>query len=301
MAKAKPKARGEYHYIRRQSNRNYLSSLFSIAFILFLLGFFVAIAYIANSFADYAQESIFMKVFLNEGISGEDKVALADRLQAAPYVRDLEYVSKEEAGKILFQKTGEDVLQLLDGKNPFLSSYNVRLKQGYIDPDSLEQIKHTLLEERGVSDIDYPVEMIRVVSKNARAITFFSILSGLLISIIAFYLILGTIRLSVYAQRLSIRTMQLIGATRSFIRRPFIYKGLLQGFMAGIIALLLLLGLMYLLRLRLGSFSFLHDLFIDPIFVAIMAGIVLFGCVLGFVGSFFAVNKYLDKNLDEII
>ena len=301
MARQQVKTKGEYRYIRKQSRRNYLSSLLSIAFILFLLGFFAMIAFVANSFTDYAHESIFMKVFLHEGSDGDERVALAERLKASDFVRDFEYVSKEEAGKILFQKTGEDVVELLGGTNPFLSSYNIRLKRAYVDADSLQQIKTTLLEEVMVSDVAYPVEMIKMVSKNARLLTFFSILSGLLISVIAFYLILGTIRLSVYAQRLSIRTMQLIGATRSFIRRPFIVRGLLQGLLASVLALILMGLLLMILQMRLRNFEFLRELFLDGQFVAIMAGIVLFGAVLGFTGSYFAVNKYLDKNLDEII
>lgn len=290
-----------YSYLKRRSRSAYLTSLVSIALVLFFLGLFATLALFGQTFARYAQQSIAMKVFLHDGV-GEEQLAIFQQVLASrPYVAEQVYISKEEAGKILMESTGEDILKLTDGINPLPASINLSLESPYIVTDSLQAIQNELTAERIVSDVEYPAETIVTVNQNVQIISFVFMLTGLILVFIALYLIMSTIRLTIYAQRMTIRSMQLIGATNGFIRRPFLARGISQGTLGGLIACGLLLLTLTTIRLRMNWLDFSNPFFMGREFIGILGGIVLFGTVLGLVGSYVAVNRFLHKNLDELI
>ncbi|RMG24444.1 MAG: FtsX-like permease family protein [Bacteroidetes bacterium] len=290
-----------FAYFRRRSRNTYLTTLLSMSLVLFFLGLFACITVFSHAFISYARESIVMKVFLHDGIDSMRQQMFIEELASQPYVRSFKYVSKEEVAKLMKARTGEDVLALTDGVNPFLASLDIQLKHAYLRLDSLKPIKAQLESELLVAEVDYPAEMIEVVSQRVNMLGFLMLGIGILLISVAFYLIFGTIRLSIFAQRLNIRSMQLIGATNAFIRRPFLMHGLVQGTLASLIASGLLGTTLWLVQARLAEVGLEQQFTSEISMIAILGGIVLFGSLLGFTGSYFAVNRYLNKNLDELM
>lgn len=290
-----------FSYLRKRSRSTWVTSLLSIALVLFFLGLFAGISIFGESFSRHAKSDIAMKVFLHDGVNQDRFSELETMLKGKPYIRKITYVSKEEAGEILMDKTGEDVADLMGGVNPLLASFDIQLHDKYINLDSIASIRSALTSEVLVSDVSYPVEMITRLSRNLKLFSLIFIGIGVLLLGIAFYLIFSTIKLSIYAQRMAIRSMQLIGATRSFIRRPFLSTGLVQGGLAAIIACLLLIGVGSWILHMLSGVGLEMQVVDTPVFIALLGGIVLFGLILGLSGSYFAVNKYLSSNLDELL
>ena len=288
-------------YLKRRSRTNFITSLFSIALVLFFVGLFASLILLGRSFTNQAKESILLKVFLVDYVSDMEQEAFLDSVSQLPFVVKTTFVSKEEAGKELMERTGEDINQLLGGMNPLQASLSIQLQSSFLHPDSLARFKQDLSRSPIVQDVTYPLAMIEAASQNITTLTVLFSSIGLILLVIAFYLIIGTIRLSIYSQRLSIYTMQLIGATSNFIRRPFLLNGLLHGFLASLLAILLLLGVFRMAYRWLDQVGILQSISIKNEFIGILIGIVLFGSILGFMGSFWAVNRYLHRKLDELL
>ncbi len=297
----------EFSYLKQRSNRSFITSTMSIALVLFILGLFSSFGFFGSAFVDYAKSSIPMRVFLNDPQKGGEDLfkqriaSLSAEIKQMAGVEDVKFISKDEAGKILLQKTGEDVVKLMDGVNPLLASLDIKLKSQYVQIDSVEKMKKVFLQNGLVAEIDYPVKMMQAIAKNSMSMYLLTLLLLLLTIVIAFYLITNTIRLSIYAQRLTIRTMQLIGATSHFVRKPFLRIGLIQGIAAGLLAVFLLLILVSLVSINIGTLAFSIKVIGQAHFFALLVGIVLFGAVLGYSASYFAVNRFLNKSLDELM
>jgi len=293
--------KGENAYLRRRSRANYVTATISMALILFLMGTFATLALFTKAFTRTAKSSVEMRIALYDGVGTTQLQAFMEQLLAQPYVLDARYVSKEEAARVYLEQTGEDLLTSLDGINPLPPEVRVRLQNRYLQRDSVNRIETQLRQEVIVADVAIPLWLLDVVNQKASTLAFVAIGIGGLAVLIALYLIFGTIRLSIYAQRLSIRSMQLIGATKSFIRRPFLRRGIGQGLLAGMLASAMLLGALYLLDLRINLLGLTDQEFFDSFWVGVLGSLVLFGCVLGFLGSYMAVNRFLDQNLDELM
>lgn len=272
----------------------------SIALVLYFLGLFFALLLFGSSFLRDAA-NIEMRVFLHDGIGEIQRQDLADGLKLAPYVQQIRFVSKDEAARILLERSGEDVKELMQGINPLLASYNLQLPPRYLQADSLQKIRGLIEGHLAVASVEYPGQSLNLIRKNLRVLSIIFGGMAIILIVIAFFLISGTIRLTIYARRMVIRSMQLIGATRSFIRRPFLWQGALQGAVAGILAGGLLLGTLRLVQWYLQSEALFSPRFAEGQLIGILGGIVLFGIILGFSGSYFAVNKFLNRNLDELM
>lgn len=290
----------EISYLQSRSRSHFITATISIALVLFFLGLFCTLALFGGTFIGYAKESMQMKVFLHDGISQKQINQLLAEVKMQPYTAKAIFISKEDAGKILLEKTGEDVKKLMGGINPLLASVNVKLKSKYIDSDSFPKIQAKLMKNQMVSEVVYPVNMLTAINKNVLRLSFLTLLVGIIVGIIAFYLIVNTIRLSIYSQRLDIRTMQLIGATEQFIRTPFLRKGMIQGVLGGGLAMVFLSILVTIVNIRLASMDLGLDFLLRWEYLVITLGIILFGGILGYWGSYMAVNKYLNRSLDEL-
>ncbi|MCB0846611.1 MAG: permease-like cell division protein FtsX [Bacteroidetes bacterium] len=291
----------QVNYWRKKSRSNYITSLIFISVILFLLGLFIAVLLLGESVSNHTRKLFEMKVFMYDGTSGDALKEFEQRLGQQPFVESFRFVSKEEAGKYLMEKTGEDTRDILDGINPLMSSFNLIIRQEYIQVDSLRMIRKGFEEEIIVSEVVYPEDMILDLTENIFKIRLAFLGAGIILLGIVFYLIFGAIRLSIYAQRLTIRSMQLIGATQAFIRRPFLLNGLVQGFLGSLIAALLVYLVIWLADYLLASIDMEFDLISQTNLIGLLVGIVLLGPLLGLLGSALAVNRYLNRNLDELI
>jgi cell division transport system permease protein len=246
---------------------------------------------------DTAKEELELKVLISDEAPPKRVLEIRSEIEDIPGIKSLRFLNKDQAGKEFIATTGDNFREALGNFNPFMASFNLRLHRDYVNRDSLKRFQKLILEYPEVAEVDYPIDLIAQVDENTNILAQIGLLIGVVVIIITYFLIYGTVKLSVHSKRLMIRTMQLIGATSDFIRRPFVQTGILQGFTGGIIASLLLLSGQVIL---VQQFHFLQDLFLHYEFLSVYLFLILTGTLLGWISSRMAVNRFLHKRLDEI-
>lgn len=292
----------------------FFTSMFVIALVLFFLGLFSFFALFTRSQVKLAQEEFAMMITLPDHASNEKREAFQDYLENAEFSKRVEYISKDDAANLFMESLGEDFLEITDGVNPLPPSLNVYLNPKYVNQDSFTKINKILHAENGeyftmVKDVVYPIEDIEQIRKNFARYLKMAIAVGLIVALIAFFIINSTIRLSIYAKRLLLRSMQLIGATNRFIRTPFVKLGTLQGFLGGLFAsLLLVVIIMVLQKFSVMTIEPANDIPVVGVvmgygleLVVLLGGIIIFGALLGWLSSRWAVNRFLNRSLDQIM
>jgi len=283
--------------IKYKTRSTFFTSLFSISLVLFFLGICMIAALAGKLIVDTAKEELELKVLLSDEAPVKRVVEIRKEIETIRGIKSLRFLTKDQAGKEFIETTGDNFQEALGNFNPFMSSFNIRLDKDYVNRDSLRRFQKLILEYPEVAEVDYPIDLISQVDENTHILAQIGLLIGVVVIIITYFLIYGTVKLSVHSKRLVIRTMQLIGATAGFIRKPFVKTGILQGFTGGIIAsFLLLVGQLVLIH----QFNFLEDLFLNYEFLSVYLFLILIGTVLGWVSSRMAVNRFLHKRLDEI-
>jgi cell division transport system permease protein len=250
----------------------------------------------AKKISDYVKENFQVTVFLKENTRDADAMSFQKSLDATPYFKSTQFVTKDEAAKRLQEKLGEDFVSFI-GYNPLLPTIDVHLNAPYANDDSLNKIKEELSKNKLVQEVHYEPILINQINKNIRTIGLIILIFCGLLFVIALALINNTIRLSMYSKRFLIRSMQLVGATRSFIRKPFILQGLLQGFYASIIAIAMLMGLAYLAQQQLPELFDLQDI---KLFGILFGMVIVIGLIISWISTHLAVRKYLKLKLDEL-
>lgn len=277
---------------------SYIVSLMSIMVVLFLLGLFAILMMHAGRLSAHIMENIGFEIVMNGDTKEANILRLQKELDAMPAVKSTEYITKGEAISRLSEDLGEDFLQWLgDEENPLLPSIDVRFNAAYANNDSLSVIEAQLAQNQDVKEIYYQKSLIDLINKNVRRIAIVLLVLSAILLIIAVILIRNTIRLSVYSKRLLIRSMQLVGATRSFIRRPFVGRSVLQGLIAALIAVGLLASMMYALNQNLPELSLIQN---KTVIIGIYVSLIIFGILLSAISTFFALNKYLNADVDKI-
>ncbi len=287
-------ARQEDKIIGRRLKSSYVSTVVSITLVLFVLGLLGLLILQAQRLSEQLRESILVSVFVDSQASEDAINRLHARLDAMPAVNQSTYISREEAAESLMKELGEDFVEFL-GYNPLMASLQLSLRASYANPDSLPVFEQQIKQHTIVSDVDYQRSLVHLVNENLRRIGIGLLAFSVLLLIIAFALINNTIRLSVFSRRFLIKSMQLVGATQSFIRRPFIIRGVMQGIVGASLAILLLIGGMYAVQQQIPEIA----LFYDPQMLAILfAGVLLLGIIISWVSTFLAVRKYLKLKTD---
>ena len=277
---------------------SYIVSLMSIMVVLFLLGLFAILMMHAGRLSAHIMENIGFEIVMNDDTKEANILRLQKELDAMPAVKSTEYITKDEAISRLSEDLGEDFLQWLgDEENPLLPSIDVRFNAAYANNDSLSVIEAQLAQNQDIKEIYYQKSLIDLINKNVRRIAIVLLVLSAILLVIAVILIRNTIRLSVYSKRLLIRSMQLVGATRSFIRRPFVGRSVLQGLIAALIAVGLLAAMIYALNQNLPELSLIQN---QTVIIGIYVSLVIFGILLSAVSTFFALNKYLNADIDKI-
>ena len=232
---------------KRKLRSSYLTLVISVSLVLFLLGVMGLLLINARELSDYFRESLSFSVMLDDDAKEADIRMLQKDLDAKPYVKSTEYISKNKAAAKMKEELGEDFINFL-GDNPLPPSIDVYLFAGYTSPDSVVKIEKYVLEYPFVKEVYYQESLLFLINENVRKISLFLLVISSFLFLIAITIINNTIRLSIYSKRFLIRTMQLIGATRAFIRRPFIMQSALHGLIAALVAMCLLMGLLYLIE-----------------------------------------------------
>lgn len=275
---------------------SYLTLVISVSLVLFLLGILGFILINARELSDYFRESLSFSVILDDNAKEADIRMLQKDLDAKKFVKSAIYVSKDEAAAKMNEDLGEDFISFL-GDNPLPPSIDVYLFADFTSPDSVNKIEKYVLEYPFVKEIYYQESVLFLINENVRKISIFLLIISSFLLLIALTVINNTIRISIYSNRFLIRTMQLVGATRAFIRKPFLFQGAIQGLLAGLIAMSLLMGLLYLVEKEFFKMFAYQSI---KLLILLGVGIIVSGIVINIVSTFFSVNRYLNISEDKL-
>ncbi|HOC05481.1 MAG TPA: permease-like cell division protein FtsX, partial [Bacteroidales bacterium] len=281
---------------RYRLGSSYATLVVSVSLVLFLLGILGMVLINARQLSDYFRESLSFTIMLKEDAREADIRMLQKELDAKPYVKLTRYVSKDVAAMNLREELGEDFLDFL-GYNPLMPTIDVYLLAEYTQPDSVIKIEKVISEYPVVDEVYYQESFLNLINDNFRRISVFLLVISFLLFLIALTIINNTIRLSIYSKRFLINTMQLIGANRSFIRKPFLLRSLFFGFLAALIAIGLLMGLMYLVEKEFFTLFTYENI---NLFLLLCLALVVAGVIINWISTFFAVNRYLGMHEDKL-
>jgi cell division transport system permease protein len=283
-------------YFRRKARRTTVTAVISISLVLFLLGLFSVLVMNAKMLSDYVKEHLEVQIYLNDEAELKDIKTLERQMTAMPYVKELDFVSKEAAVAVLTADLGEDFVDFL-GYNPLLSSFNMTVTANFANSDSLKLVKAFLLANPAVKEVYYQENVLDLINKNLQTIALVIAGFSILLLLITITLINNSIRLSLYSQRFLIKSMQLVGATAWFIKKPYLLKSFLQGLLSVFVSVALLFGVMQVSDAQLPE---LRDLRNDTYTLIIGAGMLLIGLVISLVSTWFAISKYLRNTIDDL-
>jgi cell division transport system permease protein len=281
---------------RKRLRSSYLSAILSMALVLFMVGLLGMLVLNARKLSDYVKEHIQLTVFLNENVSDAEASALQNLLEQSHFVKSARFISKQEALDSLKKELGEEAVSLIEN-NPLPASIDLKLHALYAHPDSMQQIADVIRQNKLVREVTYQRTEVNKMNENFRTVALVLLLFCGLLLFIAIALINNTIRLSMYSRRFLIKSMQLVGATKGFIRKPFIKLTTLHGLYAGIIACALLGGMLYLIYRNFPDFVKMQD--VQDVAV-LFGGVIVFGVLLAVLSSLFAVNRYLNVKVDDL-
>jgi cell division transport system permease protein len=274
----------------------YISTIFSIALVLLMLGMLGLILVHAKNLSKYVKENIVLNIIVDEGAKETDVLQFQKELDANPAIKQTQYVNKELAARNLTKDLGEDFVNFL-GYNPLLSTVDVYLKADYANNKSIEALKAQISKNPVVKEVIYQSSLIDMVNKNINAISLVILAFAAILMLISVALINNTIRLAIYSQRFLIKSMQLVGATRNFIRRPFVLIAALHGLIAAIIAIIILLGVLYYAQREIPEIVILRNYTEFGFVLLFLVGVGIF---ITAISTSFAVSKYLRHKIYDL-
>jgi cell division transport system permease protein len=279
----------------KKNKISYWNSIFSISTVLFLTGFLGLFIIIAKNTSDILKESVSIHVELTDATPQEYNEIIA-KLKMYDEVLKINYVTKEEAAVKLKNDIKEDFIQII-GYNPLYNALDVNLKSDYFNQQNIEKIKKNLLLESLVRDVSYPKVISQSLDKNLRKISFFIGALTIFLLLIAVVLIDSTIRLAMFSDRFLIKSMQLVGATRWFIIKPYIWRSILNGIVSAIMSFIVLVLVLYMISKYSELIDIMHEI---NHLVVVFFGLIFLGIIISSISTVFAVHKYLRTKLDSL-
>ncbi len=267
----------------------YISTVFGIAMVLLMVGLLGLILVHANKLSRYVKENIVLNVYVDESAHETDVLQLQKQLEANPMVKQTQYVSKELAARNLQKDMGEDFVKFL-GYNPLSQSLDVYLKADYTNNTDIEKFKGELLKNPMIKEVKYQQSLVDQMNQNLTSISLFILGFAVIFVILSVALINNTIRLAIYSQRFLIKSMQLVGATKSFIRKPFLLYGIWHGLLGSLIAIVILMFTLFIAQKQIPDLVILQDYTEFAIVFVLIVGLGIF---ISAFSTFLAVNKYL--------
>ena len=282
--------------IRKRYVRAFLSSVVSISLVLLLVGIAAFLLVSERSVSDYLKENMQVSVMMKRDVGESAALRYKKEIDAEPFVRSSAYVSKEQGAKEMAQLLGEDFLGVFETA-PIPISINLTLKSEYVSPDSLEVVKAVLEKAPEVEEVVYQQSLVEALNSNLSKISLFLAVFIALLLFISFVLINNTVRLSVYSKRFTIHTMKMVGATRAFIRRPFLFQSAFQGVFAALVAIIMIIIGLFLLK---GQFGQLFSVFSLGMLLTVIGIVVASGLIICVASTYFTVNKLVSLNKSEL-
>ncbi len=283
-------------YSQRRLVGSSIITVVSLSLVLFMLGLLGILILNTSKLSDNFKENITVQIILNDNAKEVDIARLQKTLDASEYVKSTEFVTKEQAAKSLQEEIGEDFIGFL-GFNPLLSSIKIHLKAEYANTDSINWIEKNMLDTKIVKEVIYHKVSVSALNENAKKISLAILIFSVILMVIALALINNTIRLAIYSKRFIIKTMQLVGATQSFIRWPFVLNGIKQGVYGALIAIVELIGILYLAQKQLPELAELQDV---NMLVTLFGLVIISGIIISWISTSLAVRKYLRLKSDDL-
>jgi len=283
-------------YQKRRLISSYFSVVISVSLVLFLLGLLGLLVLNTKKVADHFKEKIALTVYLKDTAKEVETTQLKQSLALAEYTKSATYVSKEEAAEQHTNVIGENFMEFL-GYNPLQNSIDVYLLADFVSPEKLEEISTEISSKNFVDEVAYDKPLIALLNDNVKKISLWVLIISAIFLFIAVLLINSSIRLSVYAKRFTIKTMQMVGATKRFIRRPFIWRSVRLGMLGALLAMMAMAGVLYYLNLSFPQLQLLNDkLLLGALFLFIF----LMGVFITWFSTFFATQRFLNLRTDEL-
>ena len=282
--------------MRRRLANAYLSSVISISLVLLLVGVAAMLLVNARSVSDYFKENMQVTVMMKQSVSDEDAMDFQADLDGERFIKNTQFVSKEQGRREMADMLGDDFLDVFE-TSPIPVSIDVTLKAEYVSADSLEMVKNEIVTSPLVDEVVYQSSLVDALNANLSKI---SAILGVFIALllfISFVLINNTVRLNVFARRFTIHTMKLVGATRSFIRAPFLVQAAFQGVFAAFVAIIALVVMMYFMR---SEFQQLFEIFRLDLLLAVIGIVLASGLAICLISTWLVVNKLVSLKKDEL-
>ncbi len=271
-------------------------SIVGVALVLFLLGILGIVIIHAQRLSTYFREHIEIQVILQNNTSKEDALALKDSIAKSPYAKSVEYISKDQAATQFKKDFGEDFVSILKF-NPLYSSVNLKANANYVNSDSLKVIEDHLMENDIVREVYYQRTLVGKLDKNVRKIGAIILGVSILLGLVVIVLIDNTIRLAMFSNRFLIKTMQMVGATRWFIAKPFDLRSIGNGMLSAVLAIAGLIAVMYYARNQLPQLKAIAD---TRLTILLFIGMIILGICISLLSTHRSVVRYLKMKLDEL-
>jgi len=281
---------------KRRLISSYFSVVLSIFLVLFLLGTLGLFIINSNKLANDFKEKIAMTVFFKNEANDTILKNFGTEIKKAPYAKSIVYVTKDEAAKQHTDIIGEDFLTFL-GENPLQNSYDIHIKAAYVEKDSVANIEQQLRKNPMISDIVYDKQLVNLVNDNIKKVSMWILVVSGFLTFIAVLLINSSLRLSIYSNRFIIKTMQMVGATKSFIRKPFVMRSVKLGMLGAALAILGLIGLLSYVNSHFPELGILED---KVLILLVFATVFGFGVLITWLSTHFATQRFLNLRTDDL-
>jgi len=283
-------------YQKRRLITSYFSVVLSIALVLFLLGLLGMLVLNAKKVSDHFKEQVVVTIYLKDSAKEVEIKQLEKSLAMSEYVKSTEYVSKEQAAESMKAENGDDFMDFL-GYNPLQNSIDVIVKADFVDVAQLEAIAAEATSKSFVDEVRYDKDLVTLMNNNVKKISFWVLVVSAVFTIIAVLLINSSIRLSVYSNRFTIKTMQMVGATKQFIRKPFVWKSIRLGIIGAVVAMLGMAVVLYYINKTFPELEFLSNtVLVAGLFVAVF----IVGIIITWISTYIATQRFLNLKTDAL-
>ncbi|MFV5694488.1 cell division protein FtsX [Flavobacterium sp. LB3P122] len=281
---------------KRRLISSYFSVVLSVFLVLFLLGMLGFFIINSKKLADDFKEKIAMTVFFKNDANDSILKAFGTELKTAPFAKSYAYVTKEDAAKEHTDIIGEDFMEFL-GENPLQNSYDIHLKADYVIKDSIAKIENRLRKNVMISDIVYDKQLVNLVNDNIKKVSMWILIISGFFTVIAVLLINSSLRLSIHSNRFIIKTMQMVGATKAFIRKPFVMRSIKLGMIGAGLAILALIGVLVYVQTNFPDLGILDDKLLVGL---VLLGVLGIGILITWLSTYFATQRFLNLRTDEL-